>query len=311
MHIFTRFIILTAILSGLMSLNNVMAYTLKAEKVIDNVYVFVGPLGQRSEANHGLNNNIGFIITEDGVILVDSGASRIGAQNIEKAIGEITDRPVKWVINTGSQDHRWLGNDYFASQGAELIAMQRTADMQEQHAEQHLQRMAGFLKKGFEGTRAKPAEKRLAGDSTRVTLGGQPLELRYTDAHYPGDTWLWLPDRSVLFTGDLVYVDRLVAVLPGSSVINAQKAFHALVELKPEYIVPGHGGVCNLQKARAESGDYYDFLVEKIGSAAQDMEPMQDILNQYEDLPRFRHLEHFQTLHRANMNRTYLEFEQL
>lgn len=46
----------------------------------------------------------------------------LGAQRLEKAIAEVTDKPVKWVINTGSQDHRWLGNDYFASKGAEIIA---------------------------------------------------------------------------------------------------------------------------------------------------------------------------------------------
>jgi len=43
---------------------------------------------------------------------------------------------VKWVINTGSQDHRWLGNDYFVSKGAEIIALEKTAETQKQYAEE-------------------------------------------------------------------------------------------------------------------------------------------------------------------------------
>ena len=125
---------------------NVLAYTPKAEKVTDNVYAFIGPLGQRSEANDGLNNNLGFIVTKQGVILIDSGASRLGAERLEKAIADVTDMPVKWVINTGSQDHRWLGNDYFASKGADIIAMEKTAKTQQQYAQDQTARMSGFLK---------------------------------------------------------------------------------------------------------------------------------------------------------------------
>ena len=129
--------------------NYSIAYKPKAQKVTDNVYAFIGPLGQRSESNDGLNNNLGFIITQSGVILIDSGASSLGAKRLEQAIREVTDKPVKWVVNTGSQDHRWLGNAYFASQGADIISLKRTAETQEQYAEEQLQRMSGFLKQRF------------------------------------------------------------------------------------------------------------------------------------------------------------------
>ncbi len=287
------------------------AYTPRAERVVDQVYAIIGPLGQRSEDNDGLNNNLGFIVGRTGVILIDSGASQLGAKRIEQAIAEVTALPVKWVINTGSQDHRWLGNDYFASRGAEIIALVNTAATQKQYASQQMQRMAGFLNQRFAGTEAHPADTLYEGDAVDIDLDGQKLQLRYTNAHYPGDAWVWLPEHSVLFTGDLVYVDRIFTVLPWSSVINGHKAFQRLVELNPKYIVPGHGRVSDLNKVRRDCGDYYEFLVEKIGTAAQDMEPMQDTLKQYENLPGFRHLEHYDSLHRTNMNRTYLEFEQL
>lgn len=285
------------------------AFQPKAEQVVDNVYALIGPLGQRSPENDGLNANSGFIVTPQGVILIDSGASRLGAEKIAAAIDKVTDKPVRWVINTGSQDHRWLGNDFFAGQGAEVMAMQRTAATQAEYATQHMTSMTRFLGERMQGTKPLPAPKTLAGNAAILELGGETLVLAYTDAHFPGDAWVWLPKHSVMFSGDLVFVDRLLGVLPWSSVKHGQQAFNALAALQPAYIVPGHGRVCDLAQAQRETGDYYEFLVDKIGAAALEMEPMDATLDRYADLPEFKHLENYEGLHRANMNRTFTEFE--
>ena len=280
-----------------------------AEKVVDNVYAIVGPLGQRSAENDGLNANFGFVVTPQGVILIDSGASLLGAKKVEGAIAKVTKQPVRWVVNTGSQDHRWLGNDYFAAKGAEVIAMSRTAATQAEYAAQHMAGMTRFLGERMQGTKPLPAPKTLAGDSATLERGGETLELTYTHAHFPGDAWVWLPKQRVVFSGDLVYVDRLLGVLPWSSVKNGQQAFKALAALKPARIVPGHGRVCDLTQAQRETGDYYDFLAGKVGTAAKDMEPLAATLDRYADLPAFRHLDNYGDLHRANMNRAFVEFE--
>ncbi|MBU1663991.1 MAG: MBL fold metallo-hydrolase, partial [Gammaproteobacteria bacterium] len=248
-------------LTAFASLSALADYQPRAEKVVDNVYAIVGPLGQRDMDNDGLNANFGFIVTKAGVILIDSGASKLGARKLEAAIRAVTEQPVRWVINTGGQDHRWLGNDHFAARGAEIIALARTAATQAQYAEQQLEGLKRFLGDRIEGTRPLPAGKTLAGEAATLELGGETLDLAYTDAHYPGDARVWLPKRGVVFSGDLVYVDRLLGVLPWSSARRGQKAFHALASLRPAHIVPGHGRVCDLAQAQRESGDYYDFLV--------------------------------------------------
>lgn len=286
-------------------------YLPRAERVADNVYAIVGPLGQRSAENDGLNANYGFVVTPGGVILIDSGASRLGAEKLETAVRAVTDKPVRWVVNTGSQDHRWLGNDYFAGRGAEIVALQRTAATQARSASQQLAGLERFLGKRLAGTRPLPAPRPLAGETATIELGGETLTLVHTDAHFPGDAIVHLPKRAIVFTGDLVYVDRLLSVLPGSSVRKGQQAFAALVALVPApvRIVPGHGAVCDLAKARRETGDYYDFLAHVIGKAAKDMEPMDEVLGRHADLPAFRHLANYDSLHRANMNRAFTEFE--
>jgi glyoxylase-like metal-dependent hydrolase (beta-lactamase superfamily II) len=285
------------------------AFEPRAEKVVDNVYAIVGPLGQRSAENDGLNANFGFVVTPAGVILIDSGASLLGAKKIEAAIARVTRQPVRWVVNTGSQDHRWLGNDYFAGKGAEVIAMSRTAATQAEFGAQHMDAMKRFLGERMQGTKPLPAPKTVAGDSVTLELGGETLTLKYTDAHFTGDAWVWLPKQRVMFSGDLIFVDRLLGVLPWSNVKNSQKAFKALAALKPARIVPGHGRVCDLAQAQRETGDYYDFLAGKVGAAAREMEPLAATLDRYADLPAFRHLENYEGLHRANMNRAFVEFE--
>lgn len=284
-------------------------YLPRAEKVVDGVYAIVGPLGQRSAANDGLNANYGVVVTPGGTILIDSGASRIGAQKLAAAVRSVTDKPIRWVVNTGSQDHRWLGNDYFASRGAEIVALQRTVAAQRQHAAQQLDGLERFIGKRLEGTRPHPAAKPLQGDEVSLDLGGESVVIRYTDAHFVGDTLVHIPKRNVVFAGDLVYVDRLLAVTPGSSVRQAQKAFKALVALNPAHVVPGHGRVCDLAQAQRETGDYYDFLANTVGTAAKEMEPMDQVLQRHADLPAFRHLENYGSLHRTNMNRAFTEFE--
>ncbi len=306
---FKRFALLMLAAAVGFTLNARADFQPRAEKVVDNVYAIVGPLGQRNAENDGLNANFGFVITPTGVILIDSGASLLGARKIEAAIAGVTKQPVRWVINTGSQDHRWLGNDYFAGKGAEVIAMRRTASTQAEYAAQHMAGLNRFLGKRMQGTRPLPAPITLAGDSATLERGGETLELTYTHAHFPGDVWVWLPKQRVVFSGDLVYVDRLLGVLPWSSVKNGQQAFQALAALKPARIVPGHGRVCDLAQAQRETGDYYDFLAGTVGSAAKDMEPLAATLDRYADLPAFRHLDNYGDLHRANMNRAFVEFE--
>ena len=78
-------LILVAAVAGLLALSARADFQPKAEQVVDNVYAIVGPLGQRSAENDGLNANFGFVVTPEGVILIDSGASRLGAEKLAAA----------------------------------------------------------------------------------------------------------------------------------------------------------------------------------------------------------------------------------
>jgi glyoxylase-like metal-dependent hydrolase (beta-lactamase superfamily II) len=86
------------------------AQDVRFERVAEGVYAHIGDTGARTVANQGLNANIGLVLTPGGAVLIDSGATAGSAQRIQDAVRRVTPLPVKWVINTGGQDHRWLGN---------------------------------------------------------------------------------------------------------------------------------------------------------------------------------------------------------
>lgn len=309
LRLFRNILALLLLSFGLSAFGAQPAFVPKAAKVTDNVYAIVGPLGQRSEANAGLNANYGFVVTPTGVILIDSGASAYSAAMLEKAVKEVTPKPIRWVLNTGSQDHRWLGNDYFSNRGAQVHAMAGTVKTQRSVAPQQLVGLKRFVGEQLNGTIPSHASYIHSAPETVASIDGVQIMWVETNAHYPGDTMIHFPAESVTFTGDLVYVDRILGVLPQSNVRNAQTAFWRLIALNPSYVVPGHGRVTDLAQATRESGDYYDFLISNVGAAARNMDSMTETLEKFSKPAPFMHLENFADLHKANMNRVFLDFE--
>ena len=286
---------------------------LSLHQVSNGTYALIGPTGGRTAENHALNANFGFVVTGDGVAVIDSGASPAGAELIHRAVQQTTDQPVRWVINTGAQDHRWLGNSYFKARGARILALQATVDSQTAFAEQHLQRLKTTLE-SREAAAIVPvhAEQPRTGDRARLALGDRTLELRrFGDAHFPGDAVVWLPQAQVLFAGDHIYVDRLLGIHPFSDVQAWQQAVHAALDLGPEVIVPGHGGLADPDTARAHTADYLDWLTTQVAEAVENWEPLEEVTPRLEaQAPaKFKALRHFDTWHRTNVNRAYTQLE--
>lgn len=286
------------------------AFQLDTRQVADGVYALVGSTQNRTYDNQALNNTLGFVVTADGVALIDSGASMQGAQLIEAAVRAVSDKPIRWVINLGVQDHRWLGNAYFADKGAKIVALKRTIDSQKHHAADHLALVSNILKDRFAGTRALTAPEPIEADTASFELGGVKFELKWLgDAHYRGDAVVFLPQSGVLFAGDVVFHDRMLGVWPHSPVEDWRDTFRAMEKLPARVVVPGHGYPGDLAKARKDTGGYLDFLVDQVARAARDWESLDAVTARLADQPDFKHLEHYDGWHRRNINQTYIQFE--
>ncbi|PLX35733.1 MAG: MBL fold metallo-hydrolase [Hyphomicrobiales bacterium] len=284
-------------------------FELQTLRIADNVYALVGGLSMRSYDNHALNSTSGFIVTPEGVVLIDPGASAKGAALIERTIGAVTAKPVRWVINSGAQDHRWLGNGYFASRGARIIALARTVKEQKLRAAIHLARLTPILKDRLDGTEPVTAPEPLPGDRATLELGGRKLELIWPGpAHFAGDAVIWLADQRILFTGDLVFLERMLGVLPFSNAPKWLQSFQIVEQLQPEKIVPGHGHPGSLEDARRDTEAYLKWLVGHVRPEVENWTPLEEVVEKLKDAP-FKFLRNYDLLHKMNVNRTYLQIE--
>ena len=296
------------VLCCLFYLGVAQALTLKPQEVAPDVYAFIGDTGMRTYGNEGMNANTGFIVTSEGVVVIDSGPTWQVAKEIHRAIKRVTRQPVKIVVNTGGQDHRWLGNGYFKSIGAEIIAARPAlADMQARGGMQ-LDSLRQTLGKKAAGTQPVYPD-RFFDQSETVRLGGQEIQLlHFHGGHTPGDSVVWLPKQNVLFSGDLVYVDRILGVFPFSSTQNWLDSFAAMEKLEPKLIVPGHGKVCDLAQAQHDSRDYLRLLRGHMAQAVKDWVDLETAINSLDD-GAYRSLRNFNSLHRFNASNVYLELE--
>lgn len=278
------------------------------KEVAPGIYAHIGDTGMRTYENEGMNANAGFIVTKKGVVVVDSGSGYQIARKIHAAIRKVTQQPVKYVINTGGQDHRWLGNSYFKAQGAEIIASRAAVEDMTTRGPMLLAATRDTLKERFAGTEltlpTRSFEKELS-----LKPGGRDIRvLHFQPAHTPGDSVVWLPQEGVVFAGDIVFVDRLLGVLSVSSTSGWLASFAEMAKLEPRLIVPGHGDICDLPKARHETADYLRLLVGHMERAIERMDGLQESIDSLDQSP-YAYLANYELLKGLNASNVYVEVE--
>jgi len=281
---------------------------LKTQQLADNVYALIGPTTNRDSKNLGNNANFGVIVTSDGVVLVDPGATYKGAQMIHDAVRAISTKPIRLVINTGGQDHRWLGNSYFKALGARIVANERAVIDQRARVQDQMIALSNLVgNDGFAGTEAAYADETF-GEHRALIIGDTRIEIYHAGpAHTPGDSFVWLPGPEIMFSGDIVYTDRMLGIGPQSAHLSWIGAFEAMAARQPQIVVGGHGRPAHLDKAYADSYDYLVFLRKAVQAFMEEGRGMEEIGTI--DQSRFAYLENFDSLSGRNAQRVYEELE--
>lgn len=283
------------------------AQALQVQPVTQDVWAIVGETAQRSAANLANNATFGLVVTADGAVLIDPGGSYKGAAALHAAIRTVTDQPVTHVINTGGQDHRWLGNVYWQERGARIIASTAAVADQAARASEQMSALAQFLGDGLEGTVPVFADVTFETDHM-VEVGGLRFQIMHRGpAHTPGDSFVLLAARDVMFTGDIVYVDRILGTGPARNVKSWIAVFEAMAAFDPAHIVPGHGRATDLATARRDTHDYLVNLRTRIGAL---IDAGGDIMDAPAiDQSAWSYLEQFDSLAGRNAQATYEEME--
>lgn len=283
------------------------AQTLEVQPVTGGVWAIVGQKEQRSRENFANNATFGLVATEEGAVLIDPGGSWQGAEALHAAIRTLTDQPVAFVLNTGGQDHRWLGNGYWQAQGATVIASAAAVEDQRARASMQMTGLVQLIGDALERTEPAHADVTFT-EAYTLDLGGLSFEIVHPGpAHTPGDSFVWVPQRDTVFTGDIVYVERVLGVGDQSSITHWPAAYLAVEETGAAHVVPGHGHATTLERARADTYDYLMNLRTQIGALIDDGG---DIMAAPQvDQSAFSYLEQFDSLAGRNAQTAFQQME--
>jgi quinoprotein relay system zinc metallohydrolase 2 len=236
------------------------------QEVADSVFSLFGVHALMSGENAGAICNIAVIVGGESVAVVDSGGSLIEARELIDAIKGITDKPVKYLINTHMHPDHVFGNAAFRDLGATIIGHSKLPLALTGRADQYLarfrQQMGEDAMRGVEIV----VPGLLVEDRHEVDLGGRKLELKaWQPAHTDNDLTVFDAQTQTLCAGDLVFVEH-VPTLDGS-LLGWLKQTDELAAMKANRVIPGHGPVSDWPKALESQSRYFSVLAEDLRKA--------------------------------------------
>lgn len=282
----------------------------KPVEVIPGVFSAIGATAPPTYENSGHNNNLSFIVTGEGVVVVNAGAADVLAKALHDEIKAVTDEPVVLVINENGQGHANLGNGYWVDQGVKVIAHVDAAHEFEELGFSELQRMQRYNREKAGNSRVQPPSETFE-DSFTLNIGRFVIDILYLGpAHSPGDISVWLPDESLVIAGDMAFHERMLPIFPETIVSDWIETWDTEFEaLNATYVIPGHGHPTNMAQVRRYTRDYLIYLRQVVGELMDEGGELKDAY--YVDQSRYKHLDTFEQLATRNAGRVYeqMEFE--
>lgn len=285
---------------------------LLARAVAPDVWFVQGEAALGTMANRNFISNAGFVVTGDGVVVIDALGSPALADALIAEIRRITPQPIRYVIVTHYHADHIYGLQAFKAAGATIVAHEAgraylSSDTARQRLDASRQQLAPWVD---EKTQLVAADRWIGEQQVTLRVGALDLHIRHAGpAHTAEDLVVHVPQREVLFAGDLVFQGRI----PFVGQADSQQWIAALTQLldaKARVVIPGHGPVSTDPAADlALTRDYLIHLRKAMGEAARNLEPFDEAYAKT-DWSRFEHLPLFKAANRMNAYNTYLLMEQ-
>ncbi len=268
-----------------------------AVKVTEGVYTVVGSMIWHTPANFGLNNNLSFMVFEDGVFVFNAGANTALAFSLHQQIKQITDKPVKWIAVENSQGHAYLGASYWADIGVKNLYSSSTANDE--------------FNRGFDSIKAEWSErvgKNITSTARNVTDkfttfdepmtidvgGGETVILQdFGPGHTQASTSAYVPSRKVILTGDLGFNERMPVFFGYTNSFAWKESYQKMMEVTPAdtIVIPGHGTPTDMETAKHQMYDYLVYLHAEVQKVVDAGGTLEDAINidqsMYKDRPVF------------------------
>lgn len=277
---------------------------------IPGVFSAIGATAPPTYENSGHNNNLSFIVTGEGVVVINGGGAYVLAKALHDEIKARTDEPVVLVVNENGQGHAMLGNSYWAEQGVPIIAHEDAAAEFEDRGFRILEAMQALNKDKAEGTYLQGPTETFSDDYI-VELGDYRIEVRYLGpSHSAGDVVVWLPNQELLIAGDIAFHERMLPLFEDTNTLDWLDTWDTAFEpLNATYVIPGHGHPTNMDQVRLYTKGYLEYLRGKIAEHLEAGGGLADAY--YVDQSPYAHLDTFEELATKNAGRVYeqMEFE--
>jgi len=278
-----------------------------ARELAAGVYAVIGDTGRGVEGRP----NAGFIVTSQGVVVVDALASPRDGERLLATIRGVTAQPVRWLVLTHHHPDHHFGAVAFKRRGARVIAHPDTRVLAAEAGDSALiadwTRVVGpEAMRGF--AFANVPDRPVTGTDT-LRLGGRIIVITHPGAgHSAGDLMVWLPAERVLFAGDVLVEDGVSMMVDGSS--PALLGELAVIDsLDPARVVPGHGAMPSRPaELVARTRDYVNGLRAQMRAAVERGVPMRRALGELPPPDETRPVS-LNSRRRRNAARVYVEEE--
>ena len=286
--------------------------SLKAVQVAERVWFVQGQAALGTPENRNFISNAGFVVTDDGVVVVDALGSPALAQELLAEIKRVTPQPVRYVIVTHYHADHIYGLQTFKAAGATVLAhVQGREYLNSETARQRLEASRVDLAPWINAsTHLLEADRWLDQPQTDLKVGSYDFQISHVGpAHTPEDLVVFVPQLGVLFSGDLFFQGRIPFVGQADS-RSWIASLTRLIKYQPKLVIPGHGPVStNPAEDMAMTRDYLEYLRSSMGESARNLEPFEEAYakanwSRFEGMPLFR------AANRMNAYNTYLLMEQ-
>ena len=212
-------------------------YHLKAYKISDGIHCFFGLPSQVSFINGGNMINSCYIETDKGYVVIDSGPTYSYAQSAYEIMEKKKKLPVKYVINTSSDEVHALGNEFYKEQGATLFAPK--------NYKKYLDNQDTLVLTHILSADVMRNTRRIAVDNyltkpMKLNVGNFKIDIKTIkedDAHL----YVYIKKKKILFSGDMVFNNRIIPLKYNRSLFTWEKELNKIENLEWNDLVSAHG----------------------------------------------------------------------